>query len=435
MRNSSRVASLMNRCFLLVVSIALQFLQGAVPDVALPTDNVLASIENLPSKRKLCGLEAVEKKRVQKRARTLEVSENDVLEPMRKSDYDSLINIVSCIPKSLDLTVSFMMAYDQDDHKSALILAKNCFINPFANNLAWFYRALQLRSEGRELLKYYLEHHQLETFHLKTAYLALLQAICTCNSEEYEEIGKLIALVYVTKGFESLASRIAGSLKFGPKNSVMKWALPKIEAHLEKIGIIAKDKVALPEQDKIRFYLASLTGRSADNLKTLISSVGPQRFYSETIFFLPSSYFRTISENRESEALRWMSRGSLEFYKQILVELTLGPVVQVHVEERFWANCLFDNYFHLIEDKRGYEGSVEIGPKDLDVKKMLFPEFNKLFASQSQIANKHMTFEDPEERAKMEQFISYLDNVCESSERFTSSLQRIKRKLAFLNPG
>ncbi len=423
----------MTRLLLISFILFIHALLGAVVEVGPAIEDV----PNEVSKKRKSTVHQIDDKWIAKKQKTVttypELFIAEVNMAIAQSDQEYLLHLLS-LDTSFDLTSCYLNAYEVDDYNSALSLAQKRRVNSLARNLAWFYRALQMGVKGLELLSIYLMNDKLEVRHLKAALMSLLHTFVICSFENSKIIHGIVDILYNSKEFKPIADHVINKFQFPQKEEPTYSIILK---NLENISSIKSSIPALPELPSLAFYIRSaLNGTPFDQLTALINMMEPEKFYSQAIYFIPSLYINVIQDERISEAMKWIPSSSFKYFKQCLSECTPVLPGQVHDEERFWANCLFDNYFHLIEDRRAYEGSVEVEPNDVEYKRLIFPQFNKFYLRHTDSVTDQMVFESDEECKLMSVLRSYLKDLSESSMRFVEkSVQPVQEKLLSLKLG
>ncbi len=169
-----------------------------------------------------------------------------------------------------------------------------------------------------------------------------------------------------------------------------------------------------------------------------IIDLDPESFYSTSIFFARSSIIRAIVMDSEEREVVLLSPKGMELGNQVMKEMRPVPIDSVFHTERFWANCLLDNYLFVLENKNLYEGSVEIRATDSVYRELLFPHYNEFFQDHAETTKELMTFEGREEVGSFSIFEAFLNNIEISGKRFLNGIVKyaqIENKIKRLKPG
>ncbi len=170
--------------------------------------------------------------------------------------------------------------------------------------------------------------------------------------------------------------------------------------------------------------------------RSQIINLDPCLVYSELIYFAKRSVVQAMIN--EDDVEKWMPPKGVEFCKQLISETNTIKPGELFPEERFWVNCLLDNYLFAQEDNDSYAGSIEIEASEINFKRILFPDFNAHYSTHVNEVIGKMIIDGSEEAGKIARFQGYLKNIVESGQRFLNgaiTYENITKRLLNLRPG
>lgn len=208
----------------------------------------------------------------------------------------------------------------------------------------------------------------------------------------------------------------------------------------------------VPELPFIGHFLARVSNDVEKQGKFILDNYDIFDAYNKLIYFFPAplitAFIRTYEDDPQMFKLNPSTEVFMKFWSEENPDGCPSPIDKfVHCEERFWFNCLFDNYQFLIEPIKSYEGSVVIRrrPKDedgplFDPPIMLYPSFNEYFLEHALEIKEEFTLEDDEEIERVELLYKYYTEIAESGHRFAAEDSKracdlIAEKIKALEPG
>ncbi len=220
---------------------------------------------------------------------------------------------------------------------------------------------------------------------------------------------------------------------------LMKKSILGISSYLLPPQFI-ENNPSLSESQRAQLITAMTKYSSSSDSAYAVMQLDPKSFYSEAIFFAKSSIIREMMDSTVSwnQTETMLSPRAMEYFKQVILETSDIKVGDIFPEERFWVNCLLDNYIFAHEDKNSYSGSVELEQEGYSIKRLLFPSYNMYFESHLSTVKHRMTFNGPDEIFKFSLFESYVSNIVESGQRFLNGAitpEHVKGRIANLKPG
>lgn len=347
----------------------------------------------------------------------------DLVSAINQSDCDLLTSLLSRVrtvnPIKFDKLL--VLAMTTQEWECAVILLKySTFFSKECLKMAYL-RSIQMRQFG--LVDQLLEFNEVISSKqmLKEGFLILIQLLCTPTTTHLANRSQSIVL---------LIKKICEACKFNylPVLSQIKYVRRSglhrdLDAKIISLELTPRFAEVAPPSNyaNICFYLQNKFTNDQQKLEWLTSHYGNDKLYKQVFFYLPRSMVRN-SFMHISDAIPFMSERSKAFYTEVIRE---APFIKgsISTAERFWANCLFDSYFHLIDSASFYEGSVVLD-EDGTPSTRLFPHYASLFLEHFIHTKRRMTI-DADELDKVKRLQNLLENVVESSKRYGSSTAKL----------
>lgn len=365
--------------------------------------------------------------RVYKRQRLLgdlDSSSKPLQEAIDTGDIDKLRTGLAISTSTIsDLTKLLLYACDTEKFACVEVLVADARADITARSNFLFLRALQLRQFtllGTLLAK---KRITCQPYLMKEAIINLWKLFFKPPTEEIRRKKALVV---------TLLQKISSSHDIVDVLSRLKiQGREYVEERLMKVGLLNFDQgIPPPEPASIGPYLTSRFQTDDERQAWLFTYYGQQELYEKVLCFLPRSLLLSISTQIDTKRLN----ASAQTFLSLVAHEDDSADTFINVEERFWANCLLDNYSHLLGDMElQYEGSVTADEEQVT---RFFPRYNHIFLEHFKKICPMITG-SPEELAKLHRLLRLVGNVAESGRRYDNSaaIEQLQKRLEAMEPG